>query len=345
MGFLFSLNADIYKHKTYNSNMRKKQLIYLILIILSFLVLASLGLMVVESISLQESLYRAIYISLTHHDNFHMDSWPARGIVIGLVLASLVLLAYLLKLFGEYIIGLGDGLKRRKIKAKLISMKDHYIVCGLGRVGSQVARELASEGQHFVAIDKDENRVKEAVAMGYTAFVGDSTKERDLHKAKIEKAKGIVASLGDDSNNLFLTLTARQLNPDLFIVSRANREENVQRIARAGADKVSMPNQIGGFHMATLLMRPHVIDILDSLSTNKSSDLQVREILVPKSSRVSGHRLENILKHAEGITTLALNTASGTSHVHPTGREVVYPGDSLIVMGTKSQLQTLNKLV
>jgi voltage-gated potassium channel len=106
-----------------------------------------------------------------------------------------------------------------------------------------------------------------------------------------------------------------------------------------------MPNQIGGFHMATLLMRPHVIDILDSLSTNKSSDLQVREILIPKSSRVSGHRLENILKHAEGITTLALNTASGTSHVHPTGREVVYPGDSLIVMGTKSQLQTLNKLV
>ncbi len=325
--------------------MRKKQIIFLVLFILSFLLLASLGIMLAEDVSFFESLYRSAYISLTHHDNFHMDSWPARGIVISLVLASLILLAYLLKLFGEYIIGLGDGLKRRKVKAKLISMKDHYVVCGLGRVGSQVARELASEGQHFVAIDKNENRVKDAVAMGYTAFVGDSTKEKDLHKAKIEKARGLVVSLGNDSDNLFLTLTARQLNPDLFIVSRANREENVQRIARAGADKVSMPNQIGGFHMATLLMRPHVIDILDSLSTNKSSDLQVKEVQVPKSSRVSGHRLENILKHADGLTILALNTASGSSQVHPTGREVVYPGDSLIVMGTKNQLNSLEKLV
>ncbi len=325
--------------------MRKKQAIVLVLVISLVLLVSSFGLMRIENVSFQESLYRAVYISLTHHDNFHMDSWPARGIIISLVLASLVLLAYLLKLFGEYIIGLGDGLKRRKVKAKLISMKDHYIVCGLGRVGSQVARELASEGQHFVAIDKDENRVKEAVAMGYTAFVGDSTKERDLHKAKIEKARGIVASLGDDSNNLFLTLTARQLNPDLFIVSRANREENVARIVRAGADKVSMPNQIGGFHMATLLMRPHVIDILDSLSTNKSSELQVKEFLVPKSSRISGHRLENILKHADGLTILALNTSNGNSQVHPTGREVVYAGDSLIVMGTRSQLHSLDKLV
>ena len=325
--------------------MRKKQAVVLALIILVVLLVASFGIMRIENLSYQESLYRSIYISLTHHDNFHMESWPARAIVISLVLASLILLAYLLKLFGEYIIGLGDGLKRRKVKAKLISMKDHYIVCGLGRVGSQVARELASEGQHFVVIDQDENRVKEAVALGYTAFVGDSTKEKDLHKAKIEKARGIVASLGDDSNNLFLTLTARQLNPDLFIVSRANREENIPRIVRAGADKVSMPNQIGGFHMATLLMRPHVIDILDSLSTNKSSELQVKEVLVPKSSRVSGHRLENILKHAEGITVLALNTASGNSQVHPTGREVVYAGDRLVVMGTKNQLNSLEKLV
>jgi voltage-gated potassium channel len=345
VGFLFGYITDIYKHKIYNGCMRKKQAIVLVFIISIVLLISSFGMMQIEKVSYEEALYRSFYISLTHHDNFHMESWPARGIIIGLVLSSLVLLAYLLKLFGEYIIGLGDGLKRRKVKAKLLSMKDHYIVCGLGRVGSQVARELASEGQHFVAIDKDEDKVKEAVAMGYTAFVGDPTKEKDLHKAKIEKAKGIVASLGDDSNNLFLTLTARQLNPDLFIVSRANREENVTRIIRAGADKVSMPNQIGGFHMATMLMRPHVIDILDSLSTNKSADLQVKEVSVPKSSRVSGHRLENILKHAEGITILALNTANGNSQVHPTGREVVYPGDRLIVMGTRNQLHSLEKLV
>ena len=325
--------------------MRRKQIVILILIVVSFLIVASLGFKVIENISYSEAFYRASYISLTHHDNFKMDAWPSRAIIISLVLASLVLLAYLLKLFGEYIIGLGDGLKRRKVKAKLLRMKDHYIICGIGRVGSQVARELASENQLFVAIDKDEDRVREAIAMGYTAFVGDPTKEKDLHKAKIEKAKGIVACLGDDSSNLFVTLTSRQINPDLFIVSRANREENITRIMRAGADKVTMPNQIGGFHMATMLMRPHVIDILDVLSTNKSTELQVQEVAIPHSSRVSGHRLENILKHAEGASVLALNTASGSSQVHPTGREVIYPGDRLIVMGTKNQLQSIQKLV
>ena len=339
------LAGDLFKHKFYNKYMRRKQIVALSLLVLGFILLVALGIMHTENISYAEALYRTAYISLTHHDNFHMDGWLSRLLIIAMVLASLVLLAYLLKLFGEYIIGLGDGLKRRKVKAKLIKMKDHYIVCGLGRVGSQVARELASEGQPFVAVDRDEDRVREAVALGYTAFVGDSTKEVDLHKAKIEKAKGVVAALGDDSSNLFVTLTARQINPDLFIVSRANREENVQRIIRAGADKVGMPNQIGGFHMATMLMRPHVIDILDTLSTNKSSDLQVIEVPIEKNSGASGHRLENVLKHAEGVSVLALNSPNGASQVHPTGREVLYPGDSLVVMGTRSQLHSLQKIV
>lgn len=161
----------------------------LILIVASFLIFASLGFRAIENISYSEAFYRATYISLTHHDNFKMDSWPSRAIIISLVLASLVLLAYLLKLFGEYIIGLGDGLKRRKVKAKLLRMKDHYIVCGIGRVGSQVARELASENQLFVAIDKDEDRVKEAIAMGYTAFVGDPTKEKTSKKPRSKKPR------------------------------------------------------------------------------------------------------------------------------------------------------------
>lgn len=325
--------------------MRRKQVIALSLLVLGFILVIAVGIMNAEKVTYGEALYRTVYISLTHHDNFHMESWPARFLVIFSILASLVVLAYLLKLFGEYIIGLGDGLKRRKIKAKLLNMKDHFIVCGLGRVGSQVARELASEGQSFVAIDKDEDRVREAIALGYTAFVGDPTKEVDLQKAKIEKAKGIVASLGDDSSNLFVTLTSRQINPDLYIVSRANREENIQRIVRAGADKVAMPNQIGGFHMATMLMRPHVIDILDILSTNRSSELKVLEVQIPKNSGASGHRLENVLKHAEGISVLALNSSNGESQVHPTGREVLYPGDSLIVMGTQNQLHSLQKIV
>ena len=131
----------------------------------------------------------------------------------------------------------------------------------------------------------------------------------------------------------------------MFIVSRANTDENVSRIIRVGADKVSLPNQVGGFHMATMLMRPHVIDVLDVLSTNKNSDLQVQEVTVPKGSRASGHRLESLLKHIEGISILALNSVNGSSQVHPTGKEVLYPGDKLIAMGTSNQIQSLQKIV
>lgn len=301
--------------------------------------------MVFEHLDPQEAAYRTAYITLTHHDNFHMESWPARIVLLGIVVASLVLIAYLIKVLGEYIIGLGDGLKRQKTKRKLLNMKDHYIVCGLGRVGRQVARELAAEGQPFVAMDQDEAKVKEAVGLGYTAFVGDATQESELVRAKLAKAKGLVASLGDDSSNLFVTLTARQLNPNLFIVSRANREENVPRMLRAGADKVAMPNQIGGFHMATMLMRPHVIDVLDVLSTNKNTDLQVQEIMVPQRSHAAGNKLEHVLKHSNGVTVLALNNMDGVSQVHPSGVEILYPGDKLIAMGTKAQLESLEKAV
>ena len=119
--------------------MRRKQIVVLSLMVLIFLFAVAGVLAYFEHLEYPEALYRTVYISLTHHDNFHMETWVARLLIIVVVLASLVLIAYLLKLFGEDIIGLGDGLKRSKVKTKLLNMKDHYIVCGLGRVGSQVA--------------------------------------------------------------------------------------------------------------------------------------------------------------------------------------------------------------
>jgi len=273
-----------------------------------------------------------------------MESWISRLTILVIIVASLLVIAYLLKTLADYMINLGDGLKRNKMKAKLVNMKDHYIVCGLGRVGSHIAKELTNEGVKFVGLDRDEALVKEAVAKGYIAFVGDSTKEDVLRKAKIDKARGIVAALGDDSSNLFVTLTARQLNPALYIVSRANQEENVARIEKAGADKVAMPNQIGGFHMATMLIRPNVVDFIDVLSTRSNDDLQVEEMIVVKGSRLVGAKLGQFM-HASGSgsTVLALNSNDGSSKVNPAGHEILYAGDKLIVMGTANQLDALGR--
>ena len=299
-----------------------------------------------EHISAQESLYRTIYIALTHHDNFHAVQWGTKITTILLISASLLIIAYLLKILADYMMNLGDGLKRNKMKAKLVNMKEHYVVCGLGRVGSHIADELANENIKFVGIDRDEEAVRKAVAKGYTAFVGDSTKEEVLKKAKVEKAHGIVAALGDDSCNLFITLTSRQLNPGLYIVARANREENVDRIEKAGADKVAMPNQIGGFHMATMLIRPGVLDFFEVLSNKSSSELQVEEMVVAKGSKLVGNRLGHFMQASgAGATVLALNSHEGSSKVNPSGQEILYAGDKLIMMGTRDQLDVLGRYI
>lgn len=184
-------------------------------------------------------------------------------------------------------------------------------------------------------------RVKEALKLGYTAFVGDSTDENVLKKAKIDKAKGLVAALGEDYHNLFVTLTARQLNPKLFIVSRVNREGNRDRLLQAGANKVAQPSQIGGFHMATMVLRPNVVDFLEVLSTNRNAKLRVEEVLVPKHSKVVGDRLGALAKFANGASILAVNTVDGASKVNPSDKEMIYGGDKLIVMGTQAQLDAL----
>ena len=322
----------------------RKTFIKLVAGSLAIVVAATVVFSITESISLPEGLYRTIYITLSHHDNFHMENWIARITIIVLIVASLLVIAYLLKTLADYMINLGDGLKRNKMKAKLVNINDHYIVCGLGRVGSHIAKELATEGVKFVGIDKNEELVKAAIAKGYTAIVGDSTKEEVLMRAKLDKARGLVAALSDDSSNLFVTLTARQVNPALYIVARANHEENITIIEKAGADKVAMPNQIGGFHMATMLIRPNVVDFIDVLSNKASADLQVEEMVVVKGSKLVGSKLGHFLQaSASGSTVLALNSLDGTSKVNPSGQEIIYAGDKMIMMGTREQLDSLGR--
>ncbi len=320
-----------------------EQLKKIILAALALLVVGTIGFNAFEHITLGESFYQTVLILLSHFDHYGFHSTPSRWLVVILVIGSLITIVYLLRWLAEYMIGLGDGLKRRQMKAKVAKLNDHYIVCGLGRVGLQVAAELADEGVDFVALDRDEERVKEAIALGYTSFVGDSTKEEVLQSAGIEKAKGIVASLGDDSSNLFVTLAARQLNPGIFIVARANRDENKQRLSRAGADRIAMPYQIGGYHMATMMIRPNVVDVLEILSTNKGTDLQVEEMIISKESKLAGERLSALSRGKFGVTVLAINGNDGSSKVNPSGVEMLYAGDKLILMGTRAQLDGLSE--
>lgn len=296
-------------------------------------------------LSFSESLYETVLILLSHFDHYGFHDSQSRWMVIFLVVSSFVVVAYLLKVLADYIVSLGDGLRRKHMKRITQKIHDHYIICGLGRVGSQVADELADEGVGFVCVDRDEEQVKAMIAKGYTAVVGDTTKEDVLLSCGVKRAKGIVASLGSDSSNLFIVLASRQLNPHIFIVARVNRDENRERMLRAGADRTTMPYQIGAYHMATTLTRPNAVDFMEILATNNNSELAVREIKIAENSDLAGRKLSYIYNHKLGATVLAMNSADGLSRVNPSGNETVYAGDVLIVMGTNTQLTEVNGLI
>jgi voltage-gated potassium channel len=301
-----------------------------------------------ESISYTEASYQTLLILLAHFDHYGFHDDRSRMVVIFLIVSSLVVVAYLLKWFAEYMIGIGDNVRKRRMKTHVDKLKDHQIICGLGRVGAMVVQEMKNEEVPFVGIDRDPAKVDEVVKTGGgLAFCADSTLEEALLAAGIKRARGLVASLGEDSQNLFVVLAARSLNPDLYIVARANREDSVIKMKRAGADRVAMPYQIGGYHMANMALRPSVVDYLDIMTnSNGTSDLEVEEMVVGEKSKLAGRYLGKALAEGgSGATVIAINGADGTSLVRPTGKETIYPGDRLILLGAKEDLTAVSALI
>jgi voltage-gated potassium channel len=310
-------------------------------------IFGTVGLMLTDHLDLGEAFYATILLLLTHYAHHDFATVPARIIQLILIISSLGAIAYLLKWMAEYMMGLSSNVRRIRMKAKVEKLKNHYIVCGLGRVGAQIAREMAHEGVAFVALDRDPAKVEAVASEGYLTMVLDSTDEAALHLAGIDRATGLVACLGEDSANLLVTLAARSLNPNLYIVARANRSENEVKLKRAGADRVALPYQIGGYHMASMALRPNVVDYMDVVSAGgATSDLQVEEMVVGERSSLAGHSLGQTLAEGQvGATVIAINGADGTSRVRPTGQERIYPGDRLIILGSKHDLTSASELI
>jgi voltage-gated potassium channel len=319
----------------------------LIIATLGLLIFGTAGFMQISSLSFGDSLYETIIILLTHYDHHGFEDGGSRWLVLFLIISSLLVVAYLLRWFAEAMMGLGTNFRRGRVKAKVDRLKDHYIVCGLGRVGSQVAREMYNEGVPFVGLDRDPAKVAYAIEQGFLAIALDSTDETALRSAGLERATGLVASLGEDSLNLFITLAARSINPELYIVARANRQENEVKLKRAGANRVALPYQIGGYHMASMALRPNVVDYIDVISSKDgTSGLEVEEMVVGDESKLAGHRLGKALADGEiGATVIAINGIDGRSTVRPSGKEIIYAGDRLIILGAKHDLTVASELI
>jgi voltage-gated potassium channel len=320
---------------------------YALVAMLVVLAAGTLGFKAVLHESWLQSVYRAVVSSsLTGLDTVPKND-AARILTIVLVLAGITIFAYIGSLLVEAIargvIGgmWADRRRRRAIEA----MSDHYIICGFGRVGRRVAEEFLHEGAQFVVLDFSPD-AKEAAAEADVLFVeGDGTNDEDLREAGLERARGLIAASDDDADNLYITLSARAVNPDLLIVARASTEDAAKKLRLAGADRIVQPYQAAGRVMANLLLRPQVTAFVDVVTTASGHDLRFEEIEVTTASGQGGKTIRELdIRKETGALIVALRKQDGSFDTTPNPEAVLDVGDVLIAAGTEEELRLLESV-
>ncbi|TFG62955.1 MAG: potassium channel protein [Gemmatimonadales bacterium] len=248
---------------------------------------------------------------------------------------------------------LGQAFRIRRNMKRIEMLKDHVIVCGGGRTGMQIVAELKAAGVPYLIIDRDAERAEQLRRADeqVLVLVADSTKDETLVEGRIGVARGLVACLSQDTDNLFVCLSARDLQPNLTIVARAYDEQTTQKLYVAGADHVVSPNVTGGTRMAAVLLRPQVVSFLDVVAQGDGLSLRLEEIRIPSESALSGHTLEEArIPQRTGLIVIAIRHTGDADRepgwrYNPGPAEVLGKGDTLIVMGQSDQLDQLANLV
>ncbi len=233
---------------------------------------------------------------------------------------------------------------RRKMEREIGRLSEHYIICGAGRVGRSAARELARRPAPFVVIDQNDGKVARYQGEWLT-LIGDATQEATLREAHIERARGLVAATTTDATNLYIVLTARNLNPKLQIIARASEENAEKHLLKAGADSVVSPYSFAGQRIAQSFLRPHVTSFLESATTHLGIDLEIGELRVGPNSTFAGKTIETSrIRQERGVIILAIKREPEGMRFNPSPEDRIEPGDYLIAMGEPAQLRQLETL-
>src|SRR5215217_1711754 len=236
---------------------------------------------------------------------------------------------------------------RRRVKAAIRRLNGHYILCGYGRVGRQVAREFAGDEVPFVIAEQDPVVLEECMAEGYLALLGEAADDDILEEAGILNAGGLIAAVDSDADNVFVVLSARKLNPKLHIVARASSDESAAKLEIAGADRTLSPYAVGGRRLAALAKQPLVVDFLDVVTRGeKGIEFRLEEFSVPKDSTIAEHTIGELkIGERTGAIVLAIRTTEGNFDTTPSADDRLRAGDTLIVLGSRSQIERLEQLM
>jgi voltage-gated potassium channel len=238
--------------------------------------------------------------------------------------------------------GLPKRLQRRRYERMLDTIHDHFIICGYGRIGSMIARQFKRQDIPFVVIERSSERLQAAMDDGALAVEADASREDVLKRVGIERARGLIAVVGTDAENVYAVLTARVLRPDLFIISRAETEDATQKLRRAGADRVVSPYQIGALQIAQTAVRPAVVDFVELATSSNNLELAMEEILIaPRSTLVDHTLVDANLRQRYGVIVVGIQRHDRSMEFNPEPDTGIRAGDKLVVLGRPDSLKRL----
>ena len=316
-----------------------------LLLLVGVIIFGTIGYMIIERWNFIDSLYMTIIsITTTGYKEVNPLSNIGKIFTLFVIILGVVAIAYIGGRLAQLLVET-YVFRRRRMEKKIKSLKDHYIICGFGRMGKKICEELHTYEKLFTVIEKDKDQIEILRELDYFHIEGDATEDEVLQSAGIKGAKGLVAVLSTEAENVFTVLSARVLNPEIFIVSRAVEEENESKLLKAGANRVVKPYEIGGFRLTQVLLRPGVVDFIDIIARDRRIDLHIEEIDVRAGSSLIGHKLsEAPIRNKLNIIIIAIFRSDGNVIYNPQSNVVLEENNKLMVIGEELNIQELIKI-
>ncbi len=324
------------------------KILIFILIFFGLVSFGTTGYVLLENYSFLDGLYMTI-ITITTVGFSEVGQLNADGKIFTIVLIILGVGFAMLTIgkIGEAVVGGGlqAAYGRIKMNKKIARIKNHYIVCGFGRIGRVICRLLAENNRPFVVIDNNPREIKKLKDYGYLYYEGEASDDDVLINVRVKRANGLIAVVSSDADNVFISLSARGLNGDLFIMARSSGAQGVEtKLLHAGADKVISPYYIGGCRMAQLVLRPTVTDFIDLTVQGGELGLRLEELEVPPDGKsVNKTLMDSEIRKNYDLIVVAIKRVKGDMLFNPNPNTMIMAGDTLVVLGEYEKIMELEK--